>query len=61
VKIRGHNQYENILAPLPQRRYFGWEDAEAIEQVLTEPPRFDLLFQIPIGRGHDANIDDVGD
>ncbi len=34
---------------------------EAIEQGLTEPPRFDLLFQIPIGRGHDANIDDVGD
>ncbi len=42
---------------LAQRRRAERDDVEAVEEVLTEASAADLLLEIPVGRGDDANVD----
>ena len=55
-------QERDVLAPVAQRRHFDRHDAEAVEQILAEPPRRNLARQLAVRRSHhpDIDLDPVG-
>ena len=46
----------DVLGPLAQRRDAEVDDVEPVEQVLAEPPGPDLLREVAVGRGEDADV-----
>src|SRR5258708_19409226 len=49
-------QNGNVFLAIAQRRHVERDDVEAIEKVLAESAPRDLLFEILVGSGDDANI-----
>jgi hypothetical protein len=54
------DQRRDILGPLSQRWDQDGKDVEAIEQILAEVAGSDLLFQIAVGGGDEAQVDADG-
>ena len=50
-------EHRNVLASLPQRRKADRDDAEAVEEVLTEPPVGHEGPEVLVGGGDDPHID----
>ena len=51
------DERRNLVAPFAQRRDAQADDVEPVEQVLAEAPVLDLLFEVGVGRGDDADVD----
>ncbi len=51
------SQLRQVFQPVPQRRHEDRHDVEPIVEVFAELARFDLFFQVAIGRGDEADID----
>ena len=50
----------NVLEPLAQRRQPQRHDVQPVEQILAEQALVDLLLQVAIGGGDDADIGLIG-
>ena len=57
MRQKALDQQRNIFLAFAQRRQRQPDDVEAMKQILAKTPRRDFLLQIPVGRGHDANVD----
>src|SRR4029078_6178946 len=56
MQQRLHAQGENVLGSLSQRRQFQRDDVQAEEEVFSKGARGDVLFEIAVGRGDQAEI-----
>src|SRR5919206_514792 len=52
--VRGAGRH--VLAPLLQRGHVERHDVEAVEEVFAEAPRRDLLFEVAVRRGDEADV-----
>ncbi len=50
-------EQRDIVAPLAERRQAEGDDVEAIVEVLAELPLGDQFLDIPVGRGHEPDIE----
>ncbi len=48
---------EHVVAALAERREEQVYDVEPVVEILPEAPRADLLFEHPVGRRHDPDVD----
>jgi hypothetical protein len=53
-------QSRDVLATLPQRREFDFDDAEPVIEIFPKTTFCDRSFEIAIRRGHYANVDVEG-
>src|SRR5690606_40279917 len=47
----------DVLEALAERREVDGDDAEAVEEVFAERSGADLVGEVPVGGGDDANVD----
>ena len=52
--------HEDVVAALAQRRQVQVDDVEPVVEVLAEAARLDLLLEVAVGRGDDADVDRLG-
>src|SRR5207248_11663810 len=50
----------DVAAALAQRRHAQGDDAQAVEEVFAEAPGLHLAFEVAVGRGQDARVNDDG-
>ena len=53
-------QQGDVLAAVPQWRYFQADHVQAVEQVLAKMPLPDGLFEVAVGRRNDPAVDTQG-
>ena len=51
------DEERDVVLPFPQRRDLERDDREPVEQVLAEAPRLDLLDEVAVRRGDEAEVD----
>src|SRR5436190_19354396 len=51
------NEYRDVVGALPEWRHVEGDDVEAIVQIGAEAARFDLLFEIAVGRRDESCVD----
>ena len=54
---KAFNQERNIFFAFAQRRQRQANHVEPVKQIFPKPPRRDFFLQIPVGRGHNPNVD----
>ena len=50
-------EQEDVASPVAQRRQVDGKDVEAVEEVGAEPSGGEILFEVPVRRGDDPDID----